>query len=203
MSRRLSPGLLLLVSVTAVAPAAAQEGAVDLSDQITLTCELIGLVALPPPGWFNVPIESPLETLVGCQMMRTSDSEELVGIMRLLSTEVPVDTPQETWFAELMGLEIAWLEEMGITLGATLWRRDDFPVAGPGFGPGRAIGLEAIIEGNDVPQEVHFLGFGGPTTKYLLTLSTPSRAVEDGVHYQRNTADFGVLLRTLGLSAGE
>jgi hypothetical protein len=192
--------VLLVLSAVAVAPTVAQrEEIIDFTDQISSSCELIGLIALPPPGWFNVPIESPLESLVGCQMMRTNENEELVGILRLLSTEVAVETPEETWFAELMGLEIAWLEEMGITLGATLWRRDDVPVAGPGFDSGRAIGLEAVIDGNEVPQEVHFLGFGGPTLKYLLTLSTPARSVADGVYYDRNTADFGALIRSLQL----
>lgn len=192
---------LFLLSLASAA--AQEEEVVDFSDQITPTCELLGLVGQPPPGWFNVPIDSPDPNLVGCQMMRATENQELVGILRLLSTAVPTDTPEETWLPELMGLEVAWLEEMGITLGEPMWRRQDVPVSGPGFQKGTAIGLEASIEGNEVPQEVHFLGFSGPTHKYLLTLSTPGRTVEEGVYYDRNTADFGVLIRTLQIPEEE
>jgi hypothetical protein len=170
---------------------------VDFSDRITPTCELIGLVGIPPEGWFNVPIDSVGENLQGCQMMRTDEQEELVGILRLLSRDFPENTPEETWFTELLGLEVTWLEEMGITLGEPLWRRDDVPMTGTGWEKAKAIGLSASGENSDITQEVHFLAFGGPTTKYLFSLATPAQAVDEGVYYKRNTDDFGVLIRTL------
>ena len=85
--------------------------------------------------------------------------------------------------------------------GSRRWgSRDDVPISGLGdFKNGTGLGLEATIEGNDTPQEVHFLGFNSPTIQYLLTLSTPARDVEEGVYYKRNTDDFGVLIRTFQL----
>jgi hypothetical protein len=195
---------LCLVCLPALVPlpnAARAEETVDFSDQITPTCELIGLVGQPPAGWFNVPIESPGPNLLGCQMMRAGENEELVGIMRLLSLVVPDGTPEEEWFPAILELEVTWLGEMGITLGETLFARENVPSRGPGFAPGQAIGLAATIEGISTPQEVHFLGFGGPRAKYLLTLATPGREVDGGAHYQRNIGDFGVLLRTFQLPA--
>ena len=116
---------------------------------------------------------------------------------------VPEGTPEEQWFPALLDLEIGRLGEMGISLGETLFTRDGVPITGSGFDPGKAVGLAATIEGNSTPQEVHFLGFGGPSAKYLLTLSTPGREVDAGVYYQRNTADFGVLLQTFQLPAAD
>ena len=188
--------LIVLTAVTSLA-VAADEDYVDFSDRITPTCELIGLVGVPPEGWFNVPIQSEATDISGCQMMRTNDQEELVGILRLLSKVFPVDTPEETWFSELVGIEVTSLGEMGITLGEPLWRKDDVPMTGMDWENGKAIGLEATIEGNDAPQEVHFLAFGGPTTKYLISLSTPNKAFDDSTHYRRNTGDFAVLIRTM------
>ena len=186
-------------------PAAAQEESdyVDFSDRITPTCELIGLVGLPPEGWFNVPIEDTGEDLAGCQMMRTNESEELVGILRLLSRVFPEGTPEETWFTEMLGVEVVWLGEMGITLGEPLWRKDDVNMAGTDWGQAKAIGLAAATNGSDTPQEVHFLAFGGPTNKYLFTLATPAETVDEGLYYKRNTADFGILIRTLQFPASE
>ena len=189
--------MALVLLIPALAVSATEEDVVDFSDQITPTCELIGLVGLPPEGWFNVPIERPMEGFQGCQMMRTGEQDELLGILRLSSRIFPADTPEEEWYSQLVGLEVAWLEEMGITLGEPMWRREDVPMTGTGWEPGKAIGLEATIEGNDIPQEVHLLTFGGSTTKYLITLSTPAKEVEKGIYYERNTSDMGVLMRTL------
>jgi len=198
--------LACLIGIQLLLPlptAALADETVDFSEQTTPTCELIGLVGQPPAGWFNVPIESPGPNLAGCQMMRAGEDEELAGIMRLLSLVVPEGTPEKEWFPALLDLEVAWLGEMGITLGETLFARENVPSQGPGFDPGRAVGLAATIEGNSTPQEVHFLGFGGLQAKYMLTLATPGREVDGGTHYQRNTADFGVLLRTFQLPAGD
>jgi hypothetical protein len=176
---------------------AAEQDVVDFTKQITPTCELIGLIGLPPEGWFNVPIQSDRESLAGCQMMRTGEQDELLGILRLLSKVVPAETPEDEWLPDFLGLEVAWLGQMGYAVGEPLWKRDDVPMAGTDWGSGKAIGLSATIEGNTTPQEIHFLTFGSPTTKYLITLATPAESVEDGVFYKRNTADFGTLIRTL------
>ena len=203
MSRRVA-GLYLIVwtLITALAVAADEEY-VDFSDRITPTCELIGLVGVPPEGWFNVPIQTEAKDIRGCQMMRTNDQEELVGILRLLSKVFPANTPEETWFSDLVGLEVTSLGEMGITLGEPLWRKDDVPMTGMDWENGKAIGLEAVIEGNEAPQEVHLLAFGGPTTKYLISLSTPNKGVDDNTHYTRNTGDFAILIRTMQFPEGE
>lgn len=196
---------LLVVFMLAASPAAvAEEDVVDFSDQITPTCELIGLIGRPPDGWFNVPIELPAADIAGCQMMRAGENDELLGLLRLLSVVVPEGTPKEKWLSGLLDLEAQWLEEMGITLGEPLFRRDDVPIAGLGdFENGTGLGLSATIEGNDTPQEVHFLGFNSPTIQYLLTLSTPARDVEEGVYYKRNTDDFGVLIRSFQLPGSD
>lgn len=203
MIRRVA-GLLLMVSIVVTAPSvAADEDYVDFTDRITPECELIGLIGIPPEGWFNVPIQTEATDIRGCQMMRTNDQEELVGILRLLSKVFPADTPEETWFTDLVGMEVTSLGEMGITLGEPLWSKDDVPMTGMDWDDGKAIGLEARIEGNDAPQEVHFLAFGGPTTKYLISLWTPNKAVDDSAHYTRNTGDFAVLIRTMQFPDGE
>ena len=201
MSYRATTLLLVHCSLVAVSVMASEEEeVVDFSDQMTPTCELIGLIGYPPDGWFNVPIEIPAPDLAGCQMMRAGESDELLGIMRLLSVVVPEGTTEDKWLAGILDMEANWLQEMGITLGDPLFRRDDVPISGLGdFENGTGLGLAATIEGNDIPQEVHFLGFNSPSVQYLLTLSTPARAVEDGVYYQRNTDDFGVLIRTFQL----
>ncbi len=193
---RTAPALLAAVALACPVVAQEDEEFLDFSDQMTPICELLGLEVKPPPGWFNVPIEEDRDDFAGCQMMLTGEQEELVGMMRLMSLRFPADTPEETWFPAILDMEISWLAEMGITLEEMLFSRNDVPIAGDGFAPGKGVGLRASIEGNDIPQEVHFLGFGKPDEKYLLSLSTPGRDVEEGVYYQRNTADFGVLLRS-------
>lgn len=197
MKRRNGALALIGWSLITLQPVAAEEDYVDFSDRTTPMCELIGLVGLPPTGWFNVPIETEREDIVGCQMMRTNDRDELVGILRLISRVFAAESPEETWLPELLGGEVAWLEEMGITLGETLWRRDDVPMTGTDWEQAKAFGLAASAEDNDTPQEVHFLTFGGATTKYLIDLVTPAQAVDEGLYYGRNTEDFGVLIRTL------
>ncbi len=200
MPYRTAIWVLVLVCLAAIPATAADEEHVDFSDQLTSSCELIGLTGYPPEGWFNVPMEIPAPDLAGCQMMRTGDDDELLGILRLLSVVVPEGTPEDKWLSGLLDLEAQWLEEMGITLGEPLFKRDDVPIAGLGdFKNGTGLGIEATIEGNETPQEVHFLGFNSPTIQYLLTLSTPARDVEEGIDYKRNTDDFGVLIRTFQL----
>ena len=192
--------LLVLCCLAALPATASEEEHADFSDQMTPSCELIGLTGYPPEGWFTVPMKIPAPDLAGCQMMRTGDDDELLGILRLISVVVPEGTLEDKWLAGLLDLESQWLEEMGITLGEALFKRDDVPISGLGdFKNGTGLGLEATIESNDTPQEVHFLGFNSPTIQYLLTLSTPARDVAEGVYYKRNTDDFGVLIQTFQL----
>ena len=129
--------------------------------------------------------------------MRTGESEELVGIMRLLSVTLPASASEPPWFAVMIGLEQESIASMGYTLGGVMWQRDDVPIAGSGFENARAFGLEATIDGNDTPQEAHFLVFEKGEEKYIITLLTPGREVESGVFYKRNTKDFGILIRGL------
>lgn len=200
--RPLLSGLSSVALVVAFhSPTRGQQQEVDLGELATATCELIGLVATPPQGWINVPIDVPVDELAGCQMMLINDKDELVSMIRILSRQIAADTTEESWFSELLGLEVGQLEEMGVVLGEPMWKRDDVPVTGPGFGTGRAAGFAASIEGNPIPQEVHFVAFGKPTLKYLVTLITPGRTVEDGLYYDSNTADFGSLIQTLQFPA--
>src|SRR5210317_1825118 len=102
MKLRTAASILLVLTCLAGRAITAQDGAaeedvVDFTEQITSTCELIGLIGLPPEGWFNVPIQSDRESLAGCQMMRTGDQDELLGILRLLSKVVPAETPEDEW----------------------------------------------------------------------------------------------------------
>ena len=202
MSSRITLLPLFLLTTFATTLHAQDDETVDFSDQMTATCELIGLVASPPADWFNVPTESEAR-FRGCQMMRTNEQEELVGLMRLLSLQLPPELSDDEWSKRLIDFETEWLAGMGIQLGETMWKRDDVPIAGQGFEGARAIGYASRIEGNEVPQEVHFLVFAGASSKYLISLSTPARTVEGGVHYQRNTSDFGVLISTLKLPDSE
>ncbi|MFC1719792.1 hypothetical protein ACFL00_01460 [Pseudomonadota bacterium] len=175
----------------------ADEDFIDFSDKTTATCVVKGLTAKPPPGWFNVPIESEDDALTGCQMMRTGREEELLGILRVLSVQLEQDEDSPPWYAVMLALEQQILAQMGYTLGDVLWRKDNVPISGEGFENARALGLAASIEGNDVPQEAHFLVFEHGSQKFLITLLTPARDVDEGTYYQRNTDDFGVLIRTL------
>ena len=149
----------------------------------------------PPSGWFNVPIQSDDVRLRGCQMMRTGQNEELLGMPRVLSVRLPVTKESPPWFDTLVSMEAKLIAQMGYNLTEVIWKRDSVPISGPGFKNARAIGLKATIEGNDVPQEAHFLVFENDEAKFIVTLLTPSKSVEDSIHYKRNTSDFGVLIR--------
>ncbi len=170
---------------------------VDFSGQTMPTCEIAGLAVAPPGGWFSVPFEDPPEGHLGCQMMRTNEREELVGIIRVRSVMAPAREFTDEGHARYIGNEALALEQMGYTLAdEPLWVRDDVPVKGAGFREGRAVGVAAHIAGNDVPQEAHFLVFRTDSTKYLFTLLTPAQAHDETLH-RRNTADFGLVIRTL------
>lgn len=170
---------------------------IDYSGQTTATCEVVGLTATPPTGWFNAPIDSTEDAISGCQMMRVGDQDELLGIFRLLSVQLEETEESPPWFAVMIALEQQTISEMGYVVGEMLWSRLDVPISGEGFGNARAVGLAATVEGNETPQEVHFLVFDHGPQKFIITLLTPGQGVDEGVFYQRNTDDFGVLIRSL------
>ncbi len=80
-----------LLALTAMATAvAANDDVVDFSDQITPVCEVRGLLARPPAGWFNVPIESGEAQVAGCQMMLARESDDALGEVLWTRDSVPI-----------------------------------------------------------------------------------------------------------------
>lgn len=197
ITKVLLPALALLANASM-----AEDEVIDLSERTTPTCELIGLVARPPEGWFSVPMEDTPPGLAGCQMMRTGENEELVGIIRLSSGDTGGRAPGEESHNRQIAIEIEILKAMGIRLHVAepLWSRHDVPISDlrdAGFSEtGQAIGLAAEIEGSGLPQEVHFLTFHGPATQYALVLITPPRETEPEI-YRRNIDDFARVIQTL------
>lgn len=186
----------LVLAAWSSAVSAQNDGTVDFSDKMTPVCEVVGLNARPPEGWFNVPIESGDEAVRGCQMMRAREGDDaLVGIARVLSIQLPDATEDPPWWAVVIGFETEAIAVMGYSLGEVLWSRENVAIQGAGFSNARAVGLESRIEGNDTPQEAHFLVFEKGATKYVVTLLSPARSVDGGEHYNRNVADFGLLIR--------
>ncbi|MCG6965647.1 MAG: hypothetical protein LJE59_03990 [Chromatiaceae bacterium] len=186
----------LLVFGTCCA-ALADEQVIDFTNQIAPVCKVRGLQVAPPKGWFNVPIESAEAAVQGCQMMRTGEQDELLGILRVVALDIPESEDATPWWAFVIALEQQVVNAMGYQLGEVLWTRQKVPIAGDGFSEARAVGLQATIEGNDNLQEVHFLVFKGPFADYGITLATPAKSVGAGSYYARNTADFGLLIRSL------
>lgn len=201
MNSPLAIAMLALTSVTTFV--FAEEPVADFSDRMTSKCEVQGLLAHPPAGWLNVPMESSEAEVAGCQMMLTREGDDaLVGILRILSVDLAgVDTGDAPWWSIPLTMEIDLVGGMGYVLGEVLWTRDSVPVHGEDFGDGRAIGFESGIEGNDTPQEAHFLLFERADTKYIVTLLTPAREVEEGVYYRRNTTDLGSLISSFTVPA--
>jgi len=193
-------GMFLLSSLLMSPVLAEPNDIIDYSEQMTAICEVVGLTAPPPPGWFNVPIDSDDKALTGCQMMRTGNQEELVGIIRLVSVTMEEEEDSPPWYAVMVAIEEQIIGEMGYKLGEVMWSRQDVPISGEGFANARAVGLSASIEGNDTPQEVQFLLFEHGQQKFIITLLTPGRDVDEGVFYKRNTDDFGILIRSLNRS---
>jgi hypothetical protein len=170
---------------------------VDFSGKVTPTCEIAGLVVKPTAGWINVPFETPPPGHRGCQMMRTNEREELVGIIRVRSATGPSAEFTEEGFGRLLVNEGLAVSEMGYELAKeSLWARENVPVSGAGFRDGRAVGVAARIPGNGVPQEAQFLVFRSDEAKYVFTLLTPQRSHSESL-YQRNSSDFGVVIRSL------
>ena len=187
------------IFIVAIILATSAVVAQDFSDKVKPTCELAKIVARPAEGWFNVPIESPRPGHLGCQMMRTNDAEELVGILRIRSVTAPAAEFSADNEAALIADERKILQRMNIEVGPEpLWTRDNVPLKGAGFSEARGGGYPASVGGNPVNQEVHFLTFRAEDARYLVTLITPSKRHDEGV-YKRNTDDFGVVIRSLVL----
>jgi hypothetical protein len=177
--------------------ALAQAQTVDFSSRVTPACEFAGLTVKPPAGWINVPFDKPPKGHRGCQLMRINEREELVGIIRVRSATEPTAEFKEEGFGRLLANEAVAVSEMGYVLAReSLWARENVPVSGAGFRDGRAVGVAARITGNDVPQEAHFLVFRSDDAKYVFTLLTPQQSYSESL-YQRNSSDFGVVIRSL------
>lgn len=186
--------LFLLLFVSAIS--ALDEPYVDFTDQMTPVCEVVGLVVKPPAGWINVPLDSDDEAIAGCQMMLIED-EALIGMLRLLSVELKDDVDAHK---VLVGIEAQVLVEMNYLLGERLWARENVPVAGiEGFGGGTALGVALSIPGNANEQEGHFLTFHGPDAHYIITLLTPAKSVDDGIHYAKLSRAMSTVMTTLQL----
>lgn len=172
-----------------------KENFVDFSDRKTPICEVPGLTAIPPDGWINFAIDSEDKAILGCQMMRAGELDDLVGIIRLLSIKLPPEVTDDSWFPIMVDIERHLITPMGYVLGDVMWSRESVPITGHGFKSAKAVGFYATIVSNDVQQEAQFLGFDGEANRYILTLLTPGRTVEGGSYYQRNTNDFGKLIQ--------
>ena len=180
----------------------AEDEVIDFADQIVPFCSVLGLLAIPPSGWFAMYMEGLPEQLAGCQMMRTGPNEELVGIIRLSGSQVKDGKPGTDSRQRHVRFEIEVLRNMGIVLDQEepLWSREDVPLTGiesAGFSDtAQAVGYRAVIVETRTPQEVHVLTFHGASMQYALVLITPPRFMEPDIH-QRNTSDFGRVLGTL------
>jgi hypothetical protein len=189
------------VLVVLVAPGLhAQDREVErLKRSATATCAVAGLVATPPAGWINVPFEAPPAGHLGCLMMRFNEADQSLGILRIRSASEPAREFTDDAYDRLLANEITAMSAMEIVVdveGGPLWTRDKVAITGAGFRDGRAVGLRARIKGNDVAQEAHLMVFRSDTSKFLVSLVTPTQAYDNGL-YQGNTRAMGVLIRTL------
>lgn len=179
----------------AAAHAAQDDEYVDFTELMTPVCEVDKLKVSPPDRWINVPIQTEETAMRGCQMMLIID-QALIGVLRVLSFDLsnpPADMPR--WEEHVIGVESILIYEMDYRLHEPIWKRDEVPIAGAGFGGARAIGFSANIEGNDNPQEAHFLVFENTTHKYLISLLTPAKSVDGGTHYNMNTKGMAVVMQ--------
>jgi hypothetical protein len=188
---------MLLAGLLVVAGAAWAGEDIDFRQRVTPACELAGLLAVPPSGWFNVPFENPPEGSRGCMMILTNESEEPVAIVRIRSLAAPALRADGELFETLFASEVDSIAAMGYAFAEEpLFVRNEVPVKGAGFLDGRVVVLSAVLEGNPIPQEAHLLMFRSDRAEYIISLMTPARSHEPQI-YKRNIADFGTLIRTL------
>jgi hypothetical protein len=195
--------VLLVVLFSSPSARGSDQDMTDFSEQATAICELIGLEASPPAGWFSVPMVDLPAGMSGCQMMRTDEDDAPVGIIRLSASDTGARSPGEESRNRQLAIELEVLAAMGIQARDRLWLRQDVPVTGErdaGFSKAQAVGLSAVIEGSGLPQEVHILAFHGPSTQYALLLITPSQETEPAIH-SRNVADFAKLIQSLKVTS--
>lgn len=192
-------GILVLAMLAAPGLHAQDSETERLKRSATATCALSGLVATPPAGWLNVPFEAPPAGHLGCMMMMFNEQDQLLGVLRIRSASDPAREFTDAGYDRLVANEITAMTAMDIVVdvkGGPLWTRDKVPVSGAALREGRAVGLGARIKGNAVEQEAHFILFRSDTSKYLISLVTPTQAYDRGL-YQANTRAMGVLMRTL------
>jgi hypothetical protein len=185
--------VFLIVAAIAISPGVAEE---DLSSKATPVCLLPKLSVKPPAPWYSVPIVDDDKRISGCQMI-WEEGDQYMGIMRLVSFDFQ-DRPDDeaNWENFVIGFEALVLESMNFKLGEVLWQRDPVPVSGEGFDGGKAIAIEARLEGVDHTNEAHFMLFEGTSHKYVISVLTPSKAVDQDV-YDANTGAMGEVMRTL------
>jgi hypothetical protein len=193
---RFVSSLFVLTMLSAHSTFAQEESVVDFSAQMTPVCEIARLRADPPEGWINVPIDTGIEQMAGCQMMLIVD-EALFGILRVLSFDfstAPPDLPP--WPQHIMTIETVLIGEMGYKVIEPIWRRESVPINGQGFKNAQAMGFSVQIEGNDIAQEAHMLVFENETHKYLVSLMTPAKSVDNGEYYERNTSGMAAVMQS-------
>jgi hypothetical protein len=176
----------------------------DFSDVVTQRCEVIGLIATPPDGWFNIPMQAMPDQLRGCQMLHVDGDDTLLGIIRLVSVLPGPGLSSDDVRDQLVSLEMSIWTEMGFQVGGPIWVRDEVPLRGDGFDGASAIGLSAIIAESGLPQEIHVLTFRHEptTTQYVLSLITP-RAEEDADAHRGNLEGFAAVMGGLVRPSGE
>lgn len=184
-----------LAALLAAVPCTAAEDD-GLQALATASCEMPGLAVAPPQPWYSVPIESGDPVVEGCQLI-WEEGEQYMGIMRLVSFDLrEKGTGGEKWENLVIAFESMVMDSMGFKLGKPIWKRDPVAVAGEGFGNGKAIALEASLEGVAHANEAHFLLFDSASHKYVISLITPTEAASPDI-YRANTKAMGQVLQTL------
>jgi hypothetical protein len=131
-------------------------------------------------------------------MLLTNANEEPVGILRIRSLAAPALKKDGEPFEALFIDEVDAVGRMGFAIVSEepLFVRTGVPIKGDGFRDAKGLGLAARIEGNRIPQEVHLLMFRSDRAEYIISLMTPAKS-HDAKLWERNTEDFGTLIRTL------
>ncbi|MDD7971075.1 hypothetical protein [Roseinatronobacter alkalisoli] len=177
----------------------------DLSDISTPGCAVSGLAVSPPAPWLNAQISGLPEQMSGCQMMRTDDDEHLVGIIRILSVQTGPGMSADEARERVIAFESLIWRDIGFEVTDRLWLREDVPVHDrhdEGFSSGSAVGLAAVIQGTQLPQEIHVLFFSRlpDNTHYVISLLTPSGPDATEI-YAHNLEDYSRILNSLTLTS--